>query len=73
VRCARRLRLPKAGIEKDIYTATLKDKLGASHFHEIGLQMAQFIWVRFLKNFGAAKFKVDDIWVTRYLPTGAAE
>jgi hypothetical protein len=57
---------------KEIHTATV-DNLGAAHFHEIGLRKAKFIRVRFLQNFGDSKFKVDDIWVARALPTGAAE
>jgi hypothetical protein len=52
-------------------SATVDDS-GAAHFHKIGLQTAKFIRVIFLQNFGADKFKVDDIWVAQYLPTDAA-
>ena len=56
---------------EEIYKATVDDSRSA-HFHEIGLQTAKFIRVRFLQNHGADKFKVDDIWVARARPTGVA-
>ena len=58
---------------KEIYKTTLDDNLSSAHFHEIGLQKAKFIRVRFLDNFGDSKFRVDDIWVARNSSSGDGE
>ena len=54
-------------------TASDEDNGGSALFYEIGRRKARFIKVEFLDNFGDPKFKVDDIWVARRSPTGAAD